>query len=192
VAPAAPAPSLARGRPPLLAVGTVVWLASELLFFSGLFAAYYALRAQATQWPPPGVHLDMMTSSIGTAMLVLSSGTMQLGVKATKGGNRLGYLRWLAVTFVLGTVFLAIQLNDYQKLTFGIGTHAYGSAFYLTTGFHALHVGAGLVAMLLVAGRATNTSFGADDIPSVEMLSYYWHFVDVVWIGLWLTLFFVR
>ena len=192
MAPAAPAPTRAGSRPPLLAVGTVVWLASELLFFSGLFAAYYALRAQSTQWPPHGVELDLVSSSIGTAVLVASSGTMQLGVKAVRGGDRLAYLRWLALTFVMGAVFLAIQLRDYQRLTFGIGTHAYGSAFYMMTGIHALHVGAGLVAMLVVVGRATNTSFGPQDLPSVEMLSYYWHFVDVVWIGLWLTLFFVR
>jgi cytochrome c oxidase subunit 3 len=175
-----------------LAVGTVVWLASELLFFSGLFAAYYALRAQSTRWPPHGVDLDVVSSCVGTGILVASSGTMQLAVKAIKGGDRLGYLRWLAVTFLMGTVFLVVQLRDYQRLTFGIGTHAYGSAFYLMTGVHGLHVAAGLAAMLVVAGRASNTSFGTPDIPSVEMLSYYWHFVDVVWIGLWLTIFFVR
>src|ERR1700736_1774641 len=75
-------------RPDLLAVGTVVWLASELMFFSGLFAAYFTLRAQATQWPPPGVHLDTVSATIATAILVSSSGTMQLAVRATVAGRR--------------------------------------------------------------------------------------------------------
>jgi cytochrome c oxidase subunit 3 len=89
-------------------------------------------------------------------------------------------------------VFVGAQARDWSKLTFGVSSHAYGSAFYLMTGFHGLHVIGGLLAMILMAGRATSPRFGVEDGPSVEMLSYYWHFVDVVWIGLWATIFFVR
>jgi cytochrome c oxidase subunit 3 len=195
VAVTATAPPVARTaehRPDLLAVGTVVWLASELMFFSGLFAAYFTLRAQAVQWPPPGVNLDTVAATIATVLLVSSSGTMQLAVRATLADRRRSFGLWLGCTFVLGVVFVAAQARDWSQLTFGVSSHAYGSAFYVMTGFHGLHVIGGLLAMVLMAGRATSPRFGAADAPSVEMLSYYWHFVDVVWIALWATIFFVR
>jgi cytochrome c oxidase subunit III len=187
-----PGPGTAVRRPDLLAVGTVVWLASELMFFSGLFAAYFTLRAQAVRWPPPGVHLDTVSATIATAILVTSSGTMQLALRAVVADRRRAFELWLGATFVLGVVFIAAQARDWSKLTFGVSSHAYGSAFYLMTGFHGLHVIGGLLAMVLMAGRATSPRFGAADAPSVEMLSYYWHFVDVVWIALWATIFFLR
>ena len=185
------APSKSR-RPELLAVGTVVWLASELMFFSGLFAAYFALRAQSALWPPKDANLDTVSATIATAVLVVSSGTMQLGVRAVRRDDRLAYLRWLMVTLTLGAVFVASQAVDWTRLHFSISSNAYGSAFYLMTGFHGLHVIGGLLAMLVVGGRALSPNFGAEDLPSVEMLSYYWHFVDAVWIALWLTIFFLR
>jgi cytochrome c oxidase subunit 3 len=179
-------------RPELLTVGTVVWLASELMFFSGLFAAYFTLRASSTTWPPAGVNLDTLSATLSTALLVISSGTMQLGVRAVARGDRGAFVRWLAASFLLGTVFVLAQARDWSKLNFSVGSHAYGSAFYLMTGFHGLHVIGGLLAMVVMGGRAASRRFGAPDLPSVEMLSYYWHFVDVVWIGLWATIFFIR
>jgi len=179
-------------RPPLLNVGTVVWLASEVMFFSGLFAAYFFLRANNPRWPPAGVDLDVTSATIFTLVLVASSGTMQLAVRSVLRDDRMAVLRWLAVTFVLGAIFIAGQGRDWQRLHFGIDTHAYGSAFYITTGFHGLHVLGGLAAMILMAGRAAAPTFGVDDAPSVEVLSYYWHFVDVVWIGLYATIFLLK
>jgi cytochrome c oxidase subunit 3 len=179
-------------RPELLNVGTVVWLASELMFFSGLFAAYFTLRAQSALWPPKGADLDTVSATIATTLLVVSSGTMQLGVRAIARGDRKAYLRWLAATFALGAIFVLAQARDWARLDFSIGANAYGSAFYLMTGFHGLHVIGGLVAMMVVAGRAASPRFGTEDLPSVEMLSYYWHFVDAVWIALWATIFFIR
>ena len=87
---------------------------------------------------------------------------------------------------------MALQAWDWTRLDFSVASNAYGSAFYLTTGFHGLHVIGGLVAMLVVAGRATSPRFGVRDAPSVEMLSYYWHFVDVVWIALYATIFLLK
>ena len=179
-------------RPELLAVGTVVWLASELMFFSGLFAAYFALRAQSALWPPKGVNLDTFSATIATAVLIASSGTMQAGVKALGRGDRAVYFRWLVVTFLLGALFVASQLYDWTRLNFSISSNAYGSAFYLMTGFHGLHVIGGLAAMIVVGARALSPNFGTEDLPSAEMLSYYWHFVDAVWVALWLTIFFIR
>jgi cytochrome c oxidase subunit 3 len=179
-------------RPELLTVGTVVWLASELMFFSGLFAAYFTLRASSAVWPPQGVDLDTVSATVATALLVASSGTMQLGVRAVARGDRWAFLRWLAASLALGTVFILGQARDWTRLHFGVASHAYGSAFYVMTGFHGLHVIGGLLAMIVVGGRAATPRFGVEDLPSVEMLSYYWHFVDVVWIGLWATIFFIR
>jgi cytochrome c oxidase subunit 3 len=182
----------ASRRPELLTVGTVVWLSSELMFFSGLFAAYFTLRASSAVWPPAGVDLDTASATVATFLLVLSSGTMQLGVRAVARGDQRGYLKWLVATFVLGTVFVAAQARDWARLHFSVASHAYGSAFYLMTGFHGLHVIGGLVAMMVMAGRAASRRFDTAGLPSAEMLSYYWHFVDVVWIGLWATIFFIR
>jgi cytochrome c oxidase subunit III len=179
-------------RPALLNVGTIVWLSSELMFFSGLFAAYFTLRAESPRWPPPGVNLDTGTATIATIILVISSGTMQSAVKAVERDDRKTFVAWLTATFGLGTVFVLIQALDWTRLNFGIDSHAYGSAFYLMTGFHGLHVIGGLLAMVVMAGRAASPRFGVEDAPSVEMLSYYWHFVDVVWIGLYATIFFIR
>jgi cytochrome c oxidase subunit III len=179
-------------RPELLAVGTIVWLASELMFFSGLFAAYFTLRAQSAVWPPKGVNLDTASATVATALLLLSSGTMQMGVRAVRRGDRKVFVRWLTVTFLLGAVFVGFQARDWANLNFSVSANAYGSAFYVMTGFHALHVIGGLLAMVVLGGRAASRRFGEEDLPSAEMLSYYWHFVDAVWIALWATIFFIR
>ena len=178
-------------RPKLLQVGVIVWLASELMFFSGLFAAYFSIRSAAVhQWPPPGDTLDVPPVAVATILLVLSSFTMQYGVHRAIRGSRWGFLGWLALTFALGGLFEFLQISDYLERDFGIDTNAFGSAFYTLTGFHFLHVLAGLFGMILVATRALKTRrFGHRTMPSIEFLSYYWHFVDVVWIALFLVIF---
>jgi len=185
-------PGAPAERTPILAVGTVVWLASELMFFSGLFAAYFTLRATAEEWPPHGVELDAVVSGIFTALLVLSSGTVQLAVRALGGDNRRGFRLWLGVTLVLAAAFVVNQGREWAEAGVRIDTHAYGSAFFVMTGFHGLHVVGGMLAMVLLLGRAADRRFGPGDVPAVEVVSYYWHFVDVVWVGMWATLFLLR
>ena len=183
----------AHDRTPVLTVGTVVWLASELMFFSGLFAAYFTLRATAEgDWPPSDVELEVVTSGLFTLGLVLSSGTMQLGVRAIARGRLPAFRGWLVATLVLAAAFIANQAHEWSSLEFHADTHSYGSAFYVMTGFHGIHVIGGMLAMVLLLGRAGSRRFGAADLPAVEMVSYYWHFVDVVWIGLWATLFLLK
>ena len=180
-------------RMPVLTVGTVVWLASELMFFSGLFAAYFTLRATAAgDWPPSDVELEVLTSGLFTLALVLSSGTMQLAVRAIARDRLPAFRGWLAVTLALAGAFIANQAHEWSSLDFHVDSHAYGSAFYVMTGFHGIHVIGGMLAMVLLLGRAGSRRFGAADLPAVEMVSYYWHFVDVVWIGLWATLFLLK
>ena len=183
----------AHDRTPVLTVGTVVWLASELMFFSGLFAAYFTLRATARgDWPPSDVELEVVTSGLFTLGLVASSGTMQLAVRAIVAGRLPAFRRWLIATLVLAAAFIGNQAHEWSSLEFHVDSHAYGSAFYVMTGFHGIHVLGGMLGMVLLLGRAGSRRFGAAEVPAVEMVSYYWHFVDVVWIGLWATLFLLQ
>jgi cytochrome c oxidase subunit 3 len=186
-------PQPASYRPSLLQVGVIVWLASELMFFSGLFAAFFSLRAATHPWPPVGDKLDVPPVLVATILLVLSSFTMQYGVYRAIRGSRWGFMGWLVLTFVLGSLFEGLQISDYLGRPFGIDTNAYGSAFYTLTGFHFLHVLAGLVGMIIVGSRAMATRrFGHRTMPAIEFLSYYWHFVDVVWIALFLAIFVLK
>lgn len=173
----------------------VVWLASELMFFAGFFAAYFTLRSVNEVWPPQDVHLHTARAAVFTLVLVASSGTMHLAVHALRGGGRPDNRRrafwWLGMTGLLGAVFLANQLFEYAEASFRLDDHAYGSIFYLMTGFHGLHVLGGL---LLMAGVAV-TIAGRSRAPahtSMEMCGYYWHFVDAVWVAMFTSIYLVR
>ena len=180
-------------RPPLLTVGTVVWLASELMFFSGLFAAYFTLRAASKgDWPPPGVDLNVAGSGAFTLALVSSSATMQLAVRAIAAGRLGAFRRWVLATMLLAGGFLANQAHEWSTLAFSVSSHAYGSAFYVMTGFHGMHVLGGILAMVLLLGRSGSPRFGAAEAPAVEVVGYYWHFVDAVWVAMWATLFLLK
>ncbi|MGP8209696.1 MAG: heme-copper oxidase subunit III [Acidimicrobiales bacterium] len=178
----------AEYRPALVNVGTIVWLASELMFFSGLFAAYLTLRAATPVWPPFGDVVDAKTVGVATVVLVLSSGSMQLAVREVHRNNLAGFRAWLAFTWALGAIFEGMQVVDYATRNFSLQQSAYSGAFYLLTGIHFLHVLGGLAAMIFMYMRSLNPRIrfgGHRSAPHVEMLSYYWHFVDVVWIALY-------
>ncbi len=179
-------------RAPILTIGMVVWLASELMFFSSLFAAYFTLRSVNKPWPPKGTHIQVGLAATFTVVLILSSATMQLGVRAIKRGDRRALRLWVLATLVLGAVFVANQFREYASVSFTMSSNAFGSAFFVLTGFHTLHVIAGLILMLVLLARAVPTSFGAGETPSVEVVSYYWHFVDVVWIALFSTIYLLK
>jgi cytochrome c oxidase subunit III len=182
-----------RKRPPLLVVGIFIFLGSELMFFGSLFAMYFTLRAQATVWPPADIELSpLWRPALFTAVLVASSFTMQAGDRAIKRGDLAAMRRWIWITFVMGIVFLCGQFWDYLDANFRIDTNAYGSAFYTMTGFHALHVGAGLVTMLVVLGRSARHVYNEHEHAAVEAATYYWHFVDIVWIALFSVLFLLK
>lgn len=177
--------------PSTLGVGVVVWLSSEMMFFSGLFGAYFTLRSVNDVWPPEGVELETARTALATAVLIASSGTMHLAIAAARGDDRRGAVRWLGVTALLGALFLTNQLVEYAQAPFHIDDHAYGSIFYVMTGFHGLHVLGGLVFMgavaVAVAGRSR-----APVHQTVEVCGYYWHFVDVVWVAMFATVYLLR
>ncbi len=151
------------------------------------------MRADAKVWPPPDIELaPLWRPALFTAVLVASSFTMQAADRAIKRGNVAAMKRWIWLTFAMGIVFLSGQFWDYFTSNFGIETNAYGSAFYTLTGFHAMHVVAGLIVMLVVLGRAATRAYDEHDHAAVEAATYYWHFVDVVWIGLFSVLFLLK
>jgi cytochrome c oxidase subunit III len=169
------------GRPTLVSVGTIVWLSSELMFFAALFAIYFTIRQVAPElWESQPNLLNIPFSATNTVILVLSSITCQLGVLAAERGQ----------VGRLGSVFDVPRwgLREWFILTFLMG-----GFFNVATGFHALHVTGGLFAFLLVLGRTyAARRFTHEQATSAIVVSYYWHFVDIVWIALYLTIYVVR
>jgi cytochrome c oxidase subunit 3 len=185
------AQSEARRASPVL-FGTIVFLASELLLFGGLFAAYFGLRSETIPWPPADVHLDVLLGAVGTVLLLVSSFTFHLGARAA-GRGRFGVLRaWILLTMTLGVAFLGVELYDWLTLDFSVSSHAYGTMYYTMTGIHWLHVSAGLVLMLVVLGRLAQGAYRGVNLDGMHAAAYYWHFVDGVWMALFLTLFVLR
>jgi cytochrome c oxidase subunit 3 len=162
------------------------------MFFAGLFAAYFTIRAGAPRWPPPGVELATGRTALATAVLVSSSVTMHGAVKAAGRDDRRQAVRWLGLTVLLGLIFLGNQAWEYAEAPFSISSHAYGSLFYVMTGFHGLHVIGGLLFMGAVAGVIGGSGSRAPASETVEVCGYYWHFVDVVWVAMFSTLYLLR
>ena len=184
-------------RPNMVAVGTIVWLSSELMFFAGLFAMYFTIRAVdgSRVWAENSDKLDFPYALIFTTILVLSSVTCQLGVFAAERGDVFGLRRWYVLTLLMGAVFVGGQANEYRHLyadDLTIHTNGYGSSFFLATGFHGLHVIAGLFAFVIVLARSVIGRYGPEKATTAIVVSYYWHFVDVVWIGLFATIYIIR
>src|SRR6266498_4004149 len=180
-------------------LGMVLFIASEVMFFGGLFGAYFTIRAAATTWPPQGTpELSWKYAALLTSVLVTSSVFMQLAVYAIRRGDQRWLVRWLTVTLVLGVIFLGMQGYDYYKLSvvdpekFRLSSGVFGSLFYTMTGFHGAHVFGGAAFISVVLLRARSGQFTARYHDTVEMASYYWHFVDVVWIGLFSTLYILK
>ena len=179
----------------MLAIGVMIWLGSELMFFSGLFAAFFTIRANAPGgiWPPPGTQLDTIRGGIFTLVLISSSFTMQYAVNQAEWRRRKSARRWIIFTLILGAAFLANQATEWLFLTTRWYTNSYGSLFFIMTGFHGLHVLFGLLAMIGVLLRLGTGGAEDSGVATVaEVVTYYWHFVDVVWIGLFITLFLIR
>jgi cytochrome c oxidase subunit 3 len=192
----------------MVSVGTIIWLSSELMFFAALFASYFTIRSVSPElWSQQTELLNVPFATANTTILVLSSLTCQLGVFAAERGQvgRTGKIfaikgwglrEWFVLTYVMGAVFVAGQALEYAELVHEgvtIADSAYGSMFYLTTGFHGLHVTGGLLAFLLVLGRTfLARKFTHEQAVSAIVVSYYWHFVDVVWIGLFATIYLIK
>lgn len=204
-APSATPSPIHATRPNQVAVGTIVWLSSELMFFAGLFAMYFTLRGEAPgEWEAHTPLLNIPFALVNTSILVASSFTAQAGVWAAERYQRRrsgslwnfrgwGTHEWFVVTYILGSIFIAGQAYEYGVLVsegVTLSSGPYGSVFYLATGFHGLHVLGGLIAMLFVLGRSfVAKKFGSLEATTAIVVSYYWHFVDVVWVALFFVIY---
>ena len=195
-------------RPSTVSVGTIVWLSSELMFFAALFACYFTIRSVRPElWAVETAKLNVPYAAINTTILVLSSVTCQLGVFAAERGHvgrsgsvfqvsKWGLREWFVLTYIMGATFIGGQVFEYAALVHEnvtIPSSAYGSIFYLATGFHGLHVTGGLFAFIFVLGRTfLSRRFTHEQAVTAIVVSYYWHFVDVVWIGLFATIYLIK
>ena len=180
---------------PLL--GMILFITSEVMFFSGLFAAYFSTREAAANQPwPPKAFADILDPVglilIATIILILSSFTCQFAVWSIRKGDRRGFIRNISVTFVLGVIFLLLQVYDYSVL-YGegmtLGSGPFGTTYYTLTGFHGAHVFGGVLMLGVILYRGMSGQFSAKHHDAVEAVSLYWHFVDVVWILLFSILY---
>jgi cytochrome c oxidase subunit 3 len=203
-------PRSPTSRPNLVSVGTVVWLSSELMFFAALFAMYFTIRSvnKGEGLPWPGAHLNLALGFTNTTVLLLSSITCQMGVFRVERGQirrtgsivkfwQWGLREWYVLSFLMGLYFVLGQGYEYLSLIrddhLTLWSSGYGSVFYIPTGFHGLHVTGGLVAFLFLLGRTLAAKrLTQEQQVSAIVVSYYWHFVDVVWIGLFTTIYLIR
>jgi cytochrome c oxidase subunit III len=177
----------------------MLFIASEVMFFAALFGAYFNAKATLPVWPPKGYE-DILqlfpVPLIATAILLTSSLTMQWATSRIRRGDRTGLNRALAVTLILGVTFLVIQLYDYWELLtvegFGIDSGIYGTLFYTMTGFHGAHVLGGVIGLAVILSRGLAGQFTSRHHVAVEAVHYYWHFVDIVWVLLFLVLYVMK
>ncbi len=184
-------------RPNMTSVGTIVWLSSELMFFAALFAMYFTHRSVNPQvWAETTPMLNIPFSGVNTLILVLSSVTCQMGVWAAERLDARRMRLWYMITFFMGAVFIGGQVLEYATLVregLTLSSSSYGSVFYLTTGFHGLHVTGGLIAFLFViASSYARKKYNHAQATRAVVVSYYWHFVDVVWIGLFAMIYLIK
>jgi len=182
-------------------LGMLLFITSEVMFFSGLFAAYFNVRANVAIWPPikpdtippEQYHVDMLPFVLpATIVLIISSFTCQWAIWSIRRGDHTRFVRAIAVTAVLGAVFLVTQCIDYwmlgqEQVTLSSGT--FGTTYFTLTGFHMAHVFGGVVMLSVVLYRGMLGQFTAKHHDAAEAASLYWHFVDVVWIFLFSLLY---
>ena len=171
-------------------LGMFLFIASEVMLFGSFFTAYFFVRvAKGEAWPTPGHELPVFVAGINTIILVSSSFTMHWALQAIKRGNRAGLQAGLTLTFLLGLTFLLTQIREYSRLGFAPYTDAFGTIFYCLTGLHGAHVFVGLTLLLAATIRSYRGHYTADAHWGVEIPGIYWHFVDVMWIVVYTTVY---
>lgn len=181
----------------MVSVGTIVFLSQELMFFAGLFAMYFTSRAngQAGDWAEQTDNLNVIYGAVITAVLISSSVTSQFGVFAAERGDVYKLRKWYLITIILGVIFLGlVAFEYYEMISHGvtIQSSVFGSVFYIITGFHMAHVTAGIIAFIVVLLRVQKSKFTPAQASAAMVTSYYWHFVDVIWIGVFIILYLIQ
>jgi heme/copper-type cytochrome/quinol oxidase subunit 3 len=162
------------------------------MFFAALFAAYYDLRANRTMWPPPVAHLDTAEAGFGTFLLFVASAVMVLATRAMDRARFRAARWWTATAIVAASGFVAESLRGYARQTLTIATNAYGSIYYTMTGFHLLHVLAGIALLSALFVGMRSRALLVNRRAGAEAMTYYWHFVFIVWVGIFATIYLVR
>jgi cytochrome c oxidase subunit 3 len=183
-----PANQSSRVKPQTL--GMLLFIISEVMVFGAFFTAYFFIRVvQGAEWPAEGTHLPQAIAGVNTAILVSSSLTMHWTVVAAKAGNRWGMKAGIFTTALLGATFLFIQINEYVHVGFSPADSAQASVFYGLTGLHGAHVFVGLMLLVFVTIRVFRGHFSPEHHDGIEIPGIYWHFVDIMWIVVFATVY---
>jgi len=173
-------------------LGIWIFLASEVMFFGAVIATFVVFRGRSTSGPDPREVLTLLVPTIMTLVLLTSSVTMVMALQAIQGGNRTRMWQYLVATCILGLVFLGLKATEYTHLfSDGITPSAniFGSVYFLTTGLHAAHVIVGIIWILAVVAKALRGGFSAENYLPVEMAGLYWHFVDLIWVAIFMVVY---
>jgi cytochrome c oxidase subunit III len=184
-----PAPHFSSAVDPQT-LGMYLFIISEVMLFGAFFTAYFFIRVvQNNPWPAPGHTIPVLVAGINTCVLVSSSFTMHWALEGIKNGNKRAMRAGLLTTFLLGLTFLSVQINEYFHLGWAVHDNAQGSIFYGLTGLHGAHVTVGLILLLFANIRANRGHFSAEEHRGVEVPGIYWHFVDIMWIVVFTTVY---
>jgi cytochrome c oxidase subunit III len=179
-----------RVEPQLL--GMLLFIISEVMIFGAFFTAYFFIRVVAGDpWPAPGQEIPTGPVAVNTAVLISSSFTMHWAQTSIRNGNRLGLQAGIVSTLLLGLTFLGLQINEYVNLGYAPHDAAQGSIFYGLTGLHGAHVCIGLLLLTMVTVRAFRGHYSPEEHRGVEVPGIYWHFVDVMWIIVYTTIYII-
>src|SRR3954471_4247750 len=186
-----PPPIHYSSRVPANVLGMLLFIGSEIMLFGSFFTVYFFDRVvnNAKEWPPAPFHFPIYVAGINTAILVTSSFTIHWALQSIKRGNRAGMQAGLVITFLLGLTFLLTQIREYSRLGFAPHDGAFGSTFYALTGLHGAHVFVGLTILLFMTIRSFRGHFTPEEHHGVEIGGIYWHFVDVMWIVVYVTVY---
>jgi len=179
-----------RAHPVVL--GTIIFIASETMFFSALFATYYDLKSTSASWPGTYVHLDEPGAAFGTFFLVASSAMMFPMMRALRKGNFKAAYGWLYGGIIGGLGYIGAAMHGYAHQKFTMASHAYGSIYMTMTGFHLLHVVVGVLLLLGLYYGLRSPAMRVDKHGAAEAITYYWHFVTVMWFGIYTTVYWIR
>jgi cytochrome c oxidase subunit 3 len=185
-----PPPAHQSSRVDSRVLGMFLFIASEVMLFGAFFTAYFFVRVVGgSPWPPPEFHLPVFVAGVNTAILVTSSFTIHWALQSIKRDNRAGLQAGLVLTLALGLVFLLTQAREYSRVGFNPSDGAFGTIFFGLTGLHGAHVFVGLTLLTFATIRAFRGHFSAAHHHGVEIPGIYWHFVDVMWIVVYTTIY---
>ena len=174
-------------------LGMLLFIGSEIMLFGSFFAAYFFVRVvnpgAPSEWPPPPFEFPVFVAGVNTCILVTSSFTMHWALQSIKRGERKAFLGGMVLTFLMGLAFLCTQLIEYLNVGFNTSDGAFASVFFGLTGLHGAHVAVGLSLLLMVIIRGFRGHFSPEHHHGVELPGIYWHFVDVMWIVVYTTVY---